>query len=141
MIELVSDESDEELKKLTNSMSMFSRDISKFKESKGLDKYRPKERAEVPYRQRERFEDRYQQPEKHDDRIIRQKYMMIVIVQQKDMTIAIVQQRSTTIVTDKTRVSGEATNLGMTTAKVDTAVTVTEAKMKEKKITNKRNGT
>ena len=34
---LESDESDEELKKLTSSMSMFSRDISKFKEMKGLD--------------------------------------------------------------------------------------------------------
>jgi len=36
-----SDESNEELKKLTSSMSMFARDLNKFKETKGLDKYRP----------------------------------------------------------------------------------------------------
>ena len=68
VIELESDEFDEELKKLTNSMLMFARDISKFKEKKGLQKYRPKRRSEAPYRQKERFEDRYQQPEKHNDR-------------------------------------------------------------------------
>jgi len=38
---LESDESDEELKKLTSSMSIFAKDISKFKETKGVDKYRP----------------------------------------------------------------------------------------------------
>ena len=57
------------------------------------------------------------------------------------MTIAIVQQRNIMIVTDKARVPGEATNLRMTTVKVDIAVTVTKAEMKEKKITDKRNGT
>jgi len=52
--------------------------------------------------------------------IIRQKDIMIVIVLQKDMMITIVEQISTTIVTDKARVPRETTNLGMTTAKVDT---------------------
>jgi len=73
--------------------------------------------------------------------IVKLKDMMIVIVQRKDMTIAIDQQRSTTIVIDKARVPGEVTNQGMITAKVDTVVTVTEAKRKEKMSTAKRNGT
>ena len=62
-----SDESDEELKKLTSSMSMFARDIIKLKETKGVDKYHPQWRPEAPYQPTERFQDRYQQQQKSDD--------------------------------------------------------------------------
>jgi len=62
------DESDEDLKKLTSSMSMFARDINKYKETKGVDKYRPPRRSETQYRQTERYQDRYQPQQKPDDR-------------------------------------------------------------------------
>jgi hypothetical protein len=63
-----SDESDEDLKKLTTSMSMFARDINKYKETKGVDKYRPPRRPEAPYRSTERYPDSYQKEQYDDDR-------------------------------------------------------------------------
>ena len=63
-----SDESDEDLKKLTSSMSMFARDINKYKETKGVDKYRPPRRPEAPYRPTERYPDSYQKEQYDNDR-------------------------------------------------------------------------
>ena len=62
------DESDEDLKKLTSSMSMFARDINKYKETKEVDKYRPPRRPEAPYRPTERYPDSYQKEQYDDDR-------------------------------------------------------------------------
>ena len=115
---------------------MFARDINKYKETKGVDKYRPP-RRENQYRQIERYQDRYQPQQKPGDRCRSQdqyndRYRpnersdTVIVSLTDDMKIAIVNKNLITIVTHSAKVPGETTKQEKITAMVVTAVIVTK---------------